>query len=202
VPFRNAFFFSKHSGIEVFVRNNVTWFFHNQHSYNRKPWELKRNGSSALWVVYSNKALCVFDTVQFAKAWTEWWWWLPSGETRRNESPVMMAILVCGLLRYDNLYSRRFSQKFGKVRDNRWLPPARVCGIITHGTTICRLSVKYSLILCNLINLLVLACATCPWVRGPAMFVKKIFLPLGPFHSNPGAANWHNTHAVYQVPFV
>jgi hypothetical protein len=25
---------------------------------------------------------------------------------------------------------------------------------------------------------------------------------LDQFHSNPGAANWHNTHAIYQVLFV
>jgi hypothetical protein len=30
----------------------------------------------------------------------------------------------------------------------------------------------------------------------------RIGVLIGVFHSNPGAANRHNTHAIYQVPFV
>jgi hypothetical protein len=28
------------------------------------------------------------------------------------------------------------------------------------------------------------------------------YTKMGGFHSNPGAAKWHNKHTIYQVPFV
>jgi hypothetical protein len=152
MPFRDAFFKSIPELRSWYVTQSRD-HFHNQDLYNRKPWELRRNGSSALWVVYSNTALCIYDTVQFAKAWRELLW-LTSGDTCRYESSVMMAILVCGLLRYDAVYSRRFSQKVRSVRENRWISPAKVRGIITHGTTNQPLKRHF---LYNLINPILLA---------------------------------------------
>jgi hypothetical protein len=174
MPFRNAFFksFPELRSWHVTASRD---HFHNQHSYKRKPWELRCNGYSALWVVYSNTALYIYDTVQFAKVWRELCW-LTSGDTCRYESSVMMDLLVCDLLLYDATYSRRFSQNICSVRENRWIPPARVRGIITHGTKNLPLKRQF---LYNLINPILLRCATYPWVRGPGMFVKQSFAPPG-----------------------
>jgi hypothetical protein len=39
-------------------------------------------------------------------------------------------------------------------------------------------------------------------IKGLYMFRALLAHPQEALHFNPGAANWHNTHAIYQVPLV